>query len=158
MIFVSSLFLGDVISFKSGDWMPFIYMGLMGVFYFFVLISAKRKMAIFKWLLSIPLSIPIWYWFLKCEFAIRALNWAIPGYGSWSLVSGVTVEILLMFLLGACGIALLVSIIAVPKLPEKIWRLQPVISIVITVAVIAAVLILERQFPSAEEVMRYIYS
>ena len=158
VMYISAIFLIEVVSYKFELPATFMYMGLMAVLYFISLISRDRKSTIIKWLLSIPLAIPVWFCFVKSDYSLRALNWAIPEYGSQSGGGAFAVVFLWAVFSAVCFIALLVSIAVKPKLPEKVWRIQPFVSIIVTLMLIAAVLFLERQFPSAEDVAALIYS
>jgi hypothetical protein len=55
-------------------------------------------------------------------------------------------------------VALFVCVAGKLKLSEKILKMQPFISLAVTLLVIAAVFILERKFQSAEEIKAWMYS
>jgi len=156
--YISALFLGEVVSYKCGSPETFMYIGMMAIIYLLMLISKDRKNVVIKWILSIPFAIPVWYWFVKSEYSLRALNWAIPGYGRQSGGGAFAVVFLWAAFTGMCIVALFVCVAGKLKFSEKILKMQPFISLAVTLFVIAAVFILERKFPSAEEVKAWIYS
>ena len=148
VMYISDIFLIEVSSYKFELPATFILIGLMAILYFMSLISKERKYTITKWLLSIPLAIPVWYCFVKSNYSLRALNWAIPEYGGQSGGGAFAVVYLWALFSGLCIIALLASIAVKPKLPEKVWSKQLYVSITVTLLIISAVIILGRQFPS----------
>jgi hypothetical protein len=126
-----------------------------GFIYLLAMISKDKKTVLIKWLLSMPVGLFIWWCFVRCEFSIRALNWAIPEYGSRRSAGGNfagSFNLLILSLL--CLGGMVISLFIKPKNYERFRKIQLAICIVLMVMIIAAVLILERQFPSAE----YVYS
>lgn len=151
--YISSLFLTEVVSYKSEWPATFVFIVLMAVLYFFMLVSKDRKSTLIKWLISIPFAIPIWFWFVKSDYSLRALNWAVPEYGLQSGGGAFAVVFLWAVFSGMCCITLLISIAVKPRLPEKAWRIQLYVAIALTLLMITSVIFLENQFPSAEEVL-----
>ncbi len=144
--YMSALFLGAAVSYRFALPVTFVFFGLMAVIYLLTAISRDRKTALIKWLISIPLAIPVWYWFVIREYASRALNWAFPDYGSQSGGGATAVVFLWAVFTGLCSVAILVSIAVKPKLPGKVWKIQPFFSLVLTVLTAATVIILDMQF------------
>ena len=154
VFYVSAVFLSEVISLKS-TFLTMVYLVATGFLYLLAMISKDKKSVLIKWLLSIPVGLFIWWCFVRCEFSIRALNWAIPEYGSHRSAGGNfagTFNLLLLSLLCLSGIV--ISLFIKPKKYERFRKIQLTMCIILTIMIIAAVLILERQFPSAE----YVYS
>ena len=154
VFYVSAVFLSEVISLKS-TFLTVLYMVVTGFIYLLAMIGKDKKSVLIKWLLSMPVGLFIWWCFIRCEFSIRALNWAIPEYGSRRSAGGNfagTFNLLLLSLLCLSGIV--ISLFIKPKKYERFRKIQLTMCIVLMVMIIAVVFILERQFPSAE----YVYS
>ena len=92
----------------------------------------------------------LWWLFIKSEYALRALNWVIPDYGRQSAGGRLAGSFELLTLAALCLVGLIVSIFVRPKNYERFRKIQFAVCMVLTVIIIAAVFILEGQFPSLD--------
>ena len=152
VIFVATIFLIGPVSYKFNLPVTLIYSCLMTLLYMFTLADEKRKTMLIKWLLSIPLSFPVWKWFVRCEFMLRCLNWFFPEYGRQSAGGAFAQSFLMLIFMGVCGSGVFICLLTKPKLPEKVKKLQPVISLALTLILWMIVLVLEKNFPSIGEI------
>lgn len=153
VIYVSTVFLLDIVEGKSGNTAAMLFGGAMVVLYLLTLISEMRKTVLAKWLLSIPFAIPIWYWFVRCDFALRALNWVYPGYGRRSAGGAFASVFMWINFTGLCFAALLLCLIFKRKLSPRVKRAQVIISVVTSIALAVIVNLLIADFPTVAEIM-----
>lgn len=158
VIFISALFTVEMISYTGGQIVSIFYILLAALLYMYTFISSDRRSMFIRWLVSIPLSYPVWKWFVDRDFLIRALNMVFPGYGEQSGGGAFAALFLWVVLAIAVSCAIVVSLLVRPKLSRRFCAVQTLISIVMSIMIVAAILFLERQFPSAEEVLLYIGS
>lgn len=148
--YVSAIFLSEIISFKSTI-LTLLYVIATGFIYLFAMISKDSKTVLLKWLISIFSGAGVWWCFIRCDYSIRAINWAIPGYGPHFSAGGNfagTCKLLTLSFL--CFGGIIISLIIKPKHYERFRKVQIPVSIAFTVLIIAVAIILERQFPSAD--------
>ncbi|MBO4637500.1 MAG: hypothetical protein J5685_10185 [Clostridiales bacterium] len=146
VIYVSSVYLIDAISYNSEVW-AMIYALFIAVAYCLTLISPDKKRWLLKYLLSIPLSFGVNMYFVMTDYSLRALNRAIPDYGRPSAGGNMAGFIRLMSFSVLCLVALIVSLFFKPRKGKTFGKFQNAACIAVTVAVVAAVLILQSQFP-----------
>jgi len=129
-----------------------------GLVYLFAMIGKDKKNILIKWLISIPVSLLIWWSFIRCEYSIRALNWIIPGYGRRSAGGNFAGAFNLVILSSLCLCGIVISLFVRPKKYERFRRIQLPVCMILMVMIIAAIFILESQFPSAEYISAHINS
>ena len=83
VMYVSSIYLIAAISYKSVTG-AVIYALFIAAAYFLTLISPDKKKWLLKYLLSVPLSFGVIWYFWLTEYSVRALNWTYPDYGRFS--------------------------------------------------------------------------
>ncbi len=150
--YVCAVFLGEIISY-AGLVPALLYLALMAAVWVLLLLSENRKEVLAKWLLSVPLSNLLLQYFWNTHYAVRALNWAYPGYGTQSAGGGFAVFVLLLLQTVLCGIGLIAAFSSPQKADPKAEAIRLCIGGGCTLAVIAAVLLLETQFPPYEQVV-----
>jgi hypothetical protein len=133
-------------------------MVVTGLIYLFAMISKDRKSVFVKWLLSVLFGSGLWWIFIRCEYAVRALNWMIPNYGRPSAGGNFAgfFELLILSLL--CFGGIIISLFFRPKQYERFRKIQFIVCMILMALIITAVFVLERQFPSVEYVSAYINS
>ena len=151
--YVSAIFLSKIIAYKSSV-LSLIYMIAAGALYFLAMMSKDRKTVLIKWLISFFSGAGVWWWFIRCDYAVRALNWVFPDYGRPSAGGNLAgfFELLILSFLCLCGF--ISSLIIRPKHYERFRTVQIPVCLAFMVIIIAVVIILESRFPSAA----YIYS
>lgn len=149
VFYVPAIFLSEIISIKS-TFLVLVYIVATGLAYLFAMIGKDKKNVLIKWLISVPVSLLIWWCFIRSEYSIRALNWVIPEYGRRSAGGNLagTFNLLILSALCLCGIA--VSLFVRPKKYERFRKIQLPVCMIFMVMIIAAVFILASQFPSVE--------
>ena len=153
IMYVSAAFLLDVVEGKYDLLGVIIFGCFIALIYMFTLISEKRKTVLSKWLLSIPLAVPVWYWFVRNDFAVRALNWVHPGYGRQSGGGAFASVFIGMIFAGMCLAALVISLIFRCKIPLWLKRAQIIVAVLASVTLAVAVNVLMRSFPAIAEIM-----
>ena len=146
VMYVSSIFLIAAISYKSEPG-AVIYALFISVIYFLTLISPDRKKWLLKYLLSIPLSFGVINYFWMTEYSVRALNWAYPGYGRFSAGGNLSGLMQVILFSGICLIAIIASLFIKPRKGKTFDKLQNIVCLAVTVAIVISVLLLEMQFP-----------
>ncbi len=149
VFYVSAVFLSEIISLRYG-YLALIYMAVTGLLCLYAMISKDKKTVLFKWLISIPVGLFIWWLFVRCEYSLRALNWVIPEYGRRSAGGNLAGTFNLLKLSLLCLTGIVISLFVKPKKFERFRKIQFTVCMIFMVMIIAAMLILERQFPSAE--------
>lgn len=162
ILFVSSVFLSDLISIKHYP-LEYVYIILVALLYGFLMVSRNIRHWGLKWVISIPISYLVLQYFWQTEFSIRALNWVLPEYGKRSAGGKFASSFLLCILVAACFISGIASIgvgkmLVDRELFDKFEKKQVIASVGIALIIAIAVLLLERNFPSAEYVKAWIYS
>ena len=147
IFYVSAIFVSDIISYKSII-LAFIYIALSAVLYDVAFVSPEKKIALYKWLLSLPLSYLVFQYFWQTDYAIRALNWVFPGYGKASAGGNFAGFIQLMLLSGLCIAGGAAGLFITPKNWKSFARVQLIVCIFFGLCIIAAVVCMERSFPS----------
>lgn len=146
VMFVSSIFLIAAISYKSEP-VAVIYALFISVVYFLTLISPDKKKWLIKYLLSIPLSFGIITYFWKTDYSVRALNWAYPEYGRFSAGGNLNGLMQVVLFSGISLVAIIVSLFIKPKKGNAFNKLQNIVCLAATAAVVIFTLLLEAQFP-----------
>lgn len=152
VFYVSSLFISDIISFKSTI-LAFIYILVIAFVYGMSLVSEERKSVIIKWLLSIPLSYLVLQYFWKTHYSIRALNWIFPDYGRQTSGGNFAGFILMIFFSVLCLAGGIAALSFKPENYESFEKIQISVSCIFGVIIIFAVIFLERQFPSYAHIL-----
>ena len=152
VLFVSAFFLSNIIAAK-GVIPAFAYIILTAVVYGVTMISKNTKTALLKWGLSVLFSYLVLQYFWQTNYAVRALNWTDPGYGSASAGGNFAGFVQLIFLCISCLIGGIAGMFAEKKNFEKFRKVQFFVSFVSAGLVIAAVLILEQQFPAYKDII-----
>ena len=153
-VFVSAIFLSEIISITS-DLFVLLYLFLVSLIYATMLLSESKKVALLKWIVSLPLSCLWFCYFWKKNYSIRALNWIIEGYGTQSAGGNFSGFIVLILLLVLCFAGM---IFAYSKSSEKIKRyikVQSLTGIWIFMLMIIVVAYLETRFPAYHDVLSY---
>ena len=151
VVFVSSVFLGDVISYKwDGLAWGYIFLaaGLYGVMFW----NVSGLNAFLSWLVSLPLSYFVLQYFWKTHYAIRALNWAIPYYGENSAGENFAGSIRLFVFAVLCLVGIGVGMSCKSRDEERTERKRLVFGTVAAGVVIFFVLWLESKFPPYEAI------
>ncbi len=157
IFFVSSLFLSEIVSYKGGFLLAFLYIILIAGVYGIALVSENKKTTLLKWLFSLPFSYFVFQYFWETDYAIRALNWCFPYYGEQS-AGGASAG---MFLVVICAVLFLVSVAAAFSYEiddELLERKQFIVSVTFGIAIIVTVIMLEQRFPAYESIMLYLNS
>ena len=148
VFFISPIFLMEVIVDRC-PFITFLYIVVSDVVYYFAMIDKDKKEVLIKWLISIPIGLFIWWSFVRCEYAIRALNWVNPGYGRRSAGGTLYPSFLMLLLIILCLIGLIISFFGKPKQYERFRKIQFVICICLMVVIVLVAYILAIQLPSA---------
>ena len=153
VMYISAAFLLDVVSAKYDTKGVLVFAVLIAFIYMVTLISEKRRTVLAKWLLSVPFVVPVWYWFVRNDFAVRALNWVHPGYGRPSGGGAFASAFMLIVFTSMCLAAFLLSLIFKWKLSSGIKRTQIAVAVLTSVAFAVIVNVLLRSFPTIVEIM-----
>jgi hypothetical protein len=157
VLFVSAVFLADIISYGSTV-LSIAYIILTAAMYGFCLISRNRIIWLIKWGASLPLSYIVFKYFQTYHYSIRALNRAFPGYGRQT-AGGAFAKVGRFYILAFfCAVTGIAAMFIKPKSFDKFGKVQLIIALAAAGATIAAVLMLERQFPPYEYIEAYINS
>ena len=151
VLFVSAVFLSAVISY-SGVLPAYACIILTAAVYGIAMISQSYKIALLKWGLSVPFSVPVLLYFWKTNYAVRALNWKYPDYGTSSAGGNFAGFSLLVFLAVSCLIAGIAGLCANEQKYEKRKKAQYIISFGAAAVTVAVVLLLQMQFPPYEAI------
>ena len=150
--YVAAIFLGNLIGYRS-DLLMLVYLLCTAAVYGLMMLSRNTLTALCKWLLSLPLAYLCFQYFWETKFALRALNWMIPGYGRQSAGGNFAGLGQLLLLTLLCFAAWLAGLCYQPKNMQKVLRLQRMLGGIWLVGTVAAALWLERQFPPYEAVI-----
>ena len=150
--FSAAVYLGEIISY-AGLVPALLYLVLTAAVYMLLLLSEKRDEALAKWFLSMPLCNAVMLYFWETKYAVRALNWAYPGYGMQSAGGKFTASGLLLVQAALCGSGVIAAVSRPQKPDQKATAIRLCIGGGCTLAVIAVVLLLEMQFPSYEQIV-----
>ena len=154
VLFVSAIFLVEIISASVESIYPeFVFVGLVAIVYGFELVSNDTKRSLLRFGMSIPFSYLVLQFFWRTDYLIRSLNWVIPEYGRHQSGGAAFVgafrffiQIAACFVMGCIGLGLNKRDYVVPE------KVQVVVSICVTMALILIVVTLEKRFPSIQEV------
>ena len=151
ILFVSSVFLSDLISIKHSP-LEYIYIIFVALLYGFLMVSWNIRHWGLKWVISIPISYLVLQYFWQTEFSIRALKWVLPEYGKRSAGGKFAGFFLLCIQLVACFISGIAGISAGKmlvdcELYDKFEKKQVIASVGIALIMALAVVLLERSFP-----------
>ncbi len=149
VVFISSIFLGDMISYKW-DGLVWGYFVLSAGLYGLMFWNVSKLNAFFTWLVSLPLSYLVLQYFWKTHYAIRALNWAIPYYGENSAGGNFVGSIRLLVFAVLCLVGIGVGMSCRSQDEERTERKRLVLGTVAAGVLIFLVLLLESKFPSYE--------
>lgn len=152
-VFVSAIFLSEIISITS-DLFVLLYLFLVSLIYATMLLSESKKVALLKWIVSLPLSCLWFCYFWKKNYSIRALNWIISGYGKQSAGANFVGYLSLCFLLFLC---LCGMVFAFSKTSEKIkpyTKAQAIAGAIVWILVVVVVVYLETLFPLYKDVIQ----
>lgn len=150
--FSAAVYLGEIISY-AGLVPALLYLVLTAAVYMLLLLSEKKVEALAKWFLSMPLCNLVMLYFWNTNYAVRALNWVYPGYGMQSAGGKFTASGLLLVQAALCGIGVIAAVSRPQKPDQKATAIRLCIGGGCTLAVIAAALLLETQFPPYEQVV-----
>lgn len=146
VMYVSSIYLIAAISYKSVTG-AVIYALFIAAAYFLTLISPDKKKWLLKYLLSVPLSFGVIWYFWLTEYSVRALNWAYPDYGRFSAGGNFNGLVQVISFSALCLVAIIASLFIKPKKESNFRQLQDIACIAVTAGIVTAVLVLEMQFP-----------
>lgn len=146
VIYVSSIYFIAAIGYKS-EIAAVIFAVVMAAVYFVTLISPNKKYWLLKYLLSIPLSFGVLMYFRLTGYAVRALNWAYPGYGNLSAGGRFAGSIQLLSFSGLCMFAVLISLFIRTRKGGVFEKIRDIVSLSITVLIVISVILFETQLP-----------
>lgn len=151
IIFYPSWVISDLLSWKT-DYLPFIFILAAAVFYGLAMLSRTWIHTFIKFGISVIAVIPVYQYFYMTNYTLRALNWVLPGYGKPSAGGSFASVMLLLFLLTTCFITAVSTNVSQHKIKDdlkfkRLFRLKTVVCTIICIGIIAAILLLERQFP-----------
>ena len=154
ILFVSSVFLSDLISIKHSP-LEYVYIILVALLYGFLMVSRNIRHWGLKWVISIPISYLVLQYFWQTEFSIRALNWVLPEYGKRSAGGNFAGFTLLCIQISACFISGIAGIGVEKRLTdretyEKFEKTQVITGVIVALIIVIVVGMLERSFPSAD--------
>ena len=152
IIFVSAVFLSQIISYKN-NFLALAYIVFTSLIYGFAMISKYKKEVLLKWGLSIPFSYIAIQYFWITHYSVRALNWAFPSYGKQTAGGDFSGFVLLLFLSVSCLICGALSRSVSVKDYSAFQKIQIIVISIIVLFTVAAVLILEQQFPAYQYVI-----
>ena len=155
VLFVSAIFLTEIISASVKSIYPeFVYIGFVAIAYGFDFVSSDIKRSLLRFGMSIPFSYLVLQYFWRTDYYIRSLNWIMPEYGmhqsGGSAFVGtfrLFIQIAACFMMGCIGLGLNQRNYVVSE------KLQVVVSISATLALILFVVTLEKRFPSMQEIL-----
>ncbi|SFD02025.1 hypothetical protein [Ruminococcus albus] len=153
VLYVSAIFLETIINDTCGFGVTIIYLLGVAALYGFTLLSKNKIEWFLKWGVSILFSPLVLLYFWETNYAIRALNWVIPGYGRESAGGGFVRAFLLIILSVLCIVGGIYSLTVNTKYYDVLKKVQLIVSSFFTVVIIVAVLVLETEFPSYERIM-----
>ncbi|MBQ8966226.1 hypothetical protein [Ruminococcus sp.] len=151
VIFVSAMFIADILSWSGGFFAALVYILLAAALYVLALISSSKKLWLLKWGVSVPLSFLVLQYFRYTDYMVRSLNWVFPNYGRQSAggnFAGMLLLAVLSFMCLAGGLTAL-SMSREDK-GSDIRRL--IVTSVFTAMIVYGVLVCEAQFPSYESI------
>ncbi len=151
VVFVSSVFLGNVIFYKW-DGLAWGYILLAAGLYGLMFWNVRGLNAFFTWLVSLPLSYFVLQYFWKTHYEIRALNWAIPYYGENSAGGNFVGSIRLLVFAALCLVGIGVGMSCKSRDEERTEKKRLVFGTVAAGVVIVLVLWLESKFPAYEAI------
>ncbi len=161
LLYISSLFLVDMIFFRSSVW-AIMFSAVTAMVYGFYMVSKNKLFCLLKWGLSIPFSYIVIKWFWSVNFSVRAIYWLDPEYGNLSggsaFASGSMLMVLsFLFLLnGIIGAVIGQEMIVKLRGTDTGFELiQVVTAVVISIVIIIIAISLEGVFPPYETVVRY---
>ena len=161
LLYISSLFLVDMIFFRSAVW-AIIFSVVTAMVYCFYMISNNKLFCLLKWGLSIPFSYVAIKWFWSVNFSVRALYWLDPEYGNLSGGSAFAAGSMLIALSFLFLIAGIIGAVIGQEMIVKLRRtdtgfelIQVITAVVISIVIIIIVISLEGVFPPYETVVRY---
>lgn len=152
VFYVSTIFIGDIISNKFGFAAAVVYMVFAAVLYGFSLISGNKKEWLLKFGVSVPFSILCFLYFWLTNYSVRALNWVFPDYGLPSAGGQFAGAFLFVIFSVMCLICLIISLFIRIKNYDRFRKIGLAATSVFAVLIVCAVLILERQFPAYEHI------
>lgn len=155
VFYVSAIFLETIINDTCGFGVTIIYLLGVAALYGFTLVSKNKIEWLLKWVVSIPVSFLVLLYFRKTNYAIRALNWILPGYGRDSAGGRFVAGFLFMILSALCVVGGIISLFAEKEKYDYVNGVQLIASSLLAVVIIVAVLAPESMFPSYERVMMY---
>lgn len=150
--YVSAIFMTELLSCKS-SLLAVLCTLLTAAVWTVLLLSESKRDVLLKWLLSVPLCYPVLLYFWHTHFAVRALNWALPGYGSQSAGGAFAGSLLVVLLAAFCAIGLLAALARPQEPSPKREAIRLGIGAGCTVITVAAVLLLGIQFPPYEAII-----
>lgn len=154
VLFTSSTYLMNLI---SNGMIQFIYIGFIVVIYTGIMISSNGRKVLLKWLLSLPLSFICSLYFVRTHYAVRAVNWISPEYGSVSGGAAAAAGFLILLMMQFCLIGIMVAFTSSgtikPEQYEKLERIQLKYGTILSVIHVVIAVILETQFPTMQSIM-----
>lgn len=157
VLFVCAVFLSDIISYVSTV-LSIMYIILSAAIYGFCLISRNRIIWLVKWGLSLPLSYIVFNYFQTYHYSIRALNRVFPDYGRQTAGGAFAMVGLFFMLCILCAVSGIAAMFIKPKNTAVFSKVQLITAVCAGGITVAAVLLLEQQFPPYEYIEAYINS
>ena len=157
VLFVSSFFVSEIISYKS-LLLSFIYTAITAAVYMTLMISERKSVCLLKFGLSVSLSFLVIQYFWDTHYSVRALNWVFPGYGNQSAGGRFAGFVLLLYHLILFLIGCITGFIVKPKKYEHFEKAILLTGFAFTLVTVLSVLKMEQDFPSYEQIMLYSYS
>ena len=146
ILYVSSIFLSDAISYRS-DLLAVLYMIITAVIFGCIMVSPGKLIAAIKWLISLPIAYIVFQFFWRTDFAVRALNQAFPDYGKQSAGGNFAGFIRLCFMTALFLTAGLIGLFFDQKKHEISERKICVVGFTYTAIIVLVVILLESSLP-----------
>lgn len=154
VLFLPMTFLVDIVSWKDDQYIyTFLIIGISALFYGIALVSRSMGQFVLKWLLSLPVSATLWYYFVQTHFSIRSLNWVFPDYGKQSAGGAFASAFFMVVQFGSCFLTWCIACFYSGR--SKDGRKSPFLDILqkavcssICIGIAVIVVVLERTFPS----------
>jgi len=155
ILYVSTIFVAPVISYGN-EVLSLIYIEFIAILYGISLISRNKKIWLIRWGLSIPFSYLVIQYFWNVNYAIRALNWAFPYYGEASAGGNFASSCWMLLLSISCLFSGIIGLFIKIDNFAKFEKIQIIIILIVIGLIVAAVLLLEHQFPPYDYIISHL--
>lgn len=152
--FLPTHFLNEILSMKTNfDFIPMYAVPLLcGVASFIAVYSETVRSSVFKFILSVPITVLFWRIQIEMQFSIRSLNWIFPGYGKPSAGGSFAKFILLCSLTFFIFVGIICGVILsgrkIPNHNQKIlFLIQNSVVSIICIGIVAGIAVLNNIMP-----------